>query len=1444
MKRKTPWSLMLAMLMLIQLALPTSWAKAGGGGPEPFPSAWWTASVTDGERNSLEDAEIRNGTEVWIDYTVTVPQDQDVDAEKPYLLTTLPDGFALPADETIELRDNTDLHLATVSISSGGLITIEFTQAGAELDEIRGQFLVKRTFDKSQVIDREEIVFDVGAKGTITIRIEQPPVINASINKANGQYDPNTGEITWTITIDPGSTPISNVKVVDRPDGHQEIVVGSAQIAGSDTASCAYGQDPETETDVLTCTFPEMVSEPQVITYNTKVKTQRFGLSTLSTITMRNSADLLVDEEKVVSASATYGDLSINWIEKAGRLVQETEDGELVSCTAAPNNANGCEIEWTITVNKDKQWIPDGTRITDDLPQYLAFVEGSVFVTVGVEPTQPLSTPVAGQFAYLFDQDTQETYTFTFRTSIDPAYYTQQSQLGFANTAELVYQGAVAKGTARVTAKQGPGVPTSLIEKSGAGYDPRTQEITWRITVNSNKVNISNATVTDTIPAGQELVADSLLVNGILVAPQYEDKDRLLTINLGDLDPSNSPQVIEFKTKVTRPEHFATNSSVPYSNTATLAGGGINKSSSSATQQVESTVLTKNGTDYDYSTHLLTWEITVNENNMALNSVVVTDEIPVGQEFVPGSVTVSGPAEWTSAHSDGTLTIELGNIGATHTITFQTKITDINFFAKNVSKDFANTAKLIFTVPDYPDYNGDVQVSARRTITNKLVDKQALSFDEKEAFIDWEVPLNSGLLSLVNASISDQLQTGLELDAESVKLYKGTVDPRTGSVSKDPEQEVPLSWDGGATPTSGSASYASGKFVLNLPTPTNDAYVLTFRTDLIGSFSKVANEIKMSGTGVTESSKVEKNWRFDLAGWASGRSGSITVVKVDANHETTRLPGAVFELLDSKGNLLREARTNEAGEALFDRLKFRTFYIREKEAPEGYQRSTELLPFTLSGDEGQTEIVRHFKNEPLKRDIQFLKAREGTDRPLYGAEFTLYREGQTQPLMKAVSDRNGQVLFAGVEAGHYTIRESKAPPGYFLSDQEHQIEVRLIPGNQLELVGVPERIENKPRPVVPGPPPVGRIVFFKTDMEQKPLAGAEFTLYDANGNAVKSAVSSADGTVTFTSVPMGAYTIRETAAPSGYQIADEVIQVWVEADSTVVMDHDTIVNSPEPVTPVDPVHPNPVDPNPVDPNPVQPNPADPNGLVGRLVINKTGEANNPLPGAEFTLYDAQNKAVATAVSDAQGRVLFDKVPNGAYTIWETKAPAGYQRSTQRIAVTIDGSLEEQTFTFPNAKLPLEVVVGAIRIVKVDQENRPLAGATFALVDDNGQVVQTGTSGQDGIVLFTGVPFGKYSIRETEAPEGYKLLTEDLTVEVTAATPIELTVENRDRKQLEFGDKPGTGPGDRPKDDQGGTLPESGGVLDTKGLVLIGLGLILSGALLAAFSRKRKAGTAH
>ncbi|WP_424236979.1 Cna B-type domain-containing protein [Bhargavaea ginsengi] len=107
-----------------------------------------------------------------------------------------------------------------------------------------------------------------------------------------------------------------------------------------------------------------------------------------------------------------------------------------------------------------------------------------------------------------------------------------------------------------------------------------------------------------------------------------------------------------------------------------------------------------------------------------------------------------------------------------------------------------------------------------------------------------------------------------------------------------------------------------------------------------------------------------------------------------------------------------------------------------------------------------------------------------------------------------------------------------------------------------------------------------------------------------------------------------------------------------------------------------------------------------------------------------------------------------------YSVEELQVPAEYEVSYSRD--------EQGAFIVTNT-----AQTAMLTVLKVDESDQPLAGATFELRDADGETVGTGTSGTDGKIIFGDLEWGNYTLVETKAPEGYRLSTKPIDVTIGA-----------------------------------------------------------------------------
>ncbi len=140
----------------------------------------------------------------------------------------------------------------------------------------------------------------------------------------------------------------------------------------------------------------------------------------------------------------------------------------------------------------------------------------------------------------------------------------------------------------------------------------------------------------------------------------------------------------------------------------------------------------------------------------------------------------------------------------------------------------------------------------------------------------------------------------------------------------------------------------------------------------------------------------------------------------------TYLPGAILQLVDSQGEVIREWESRESPEQ-FTRLPAGNYFLGEVFAPAGYLRAADLA-FSVR-DTGELQQVE-LPNDYTKLEISKLQEADGSFLP--GASLQLLEENG-QVLYEWVSG-GGPAILEFLEPGNYVLHESKAPDGYSLAE--------------------------------------------------------------------------------------------------------------------------------------------------------------------------------------------------------------------------------------------------------------------------------------------------------------------------------------------------------------------------------------------------------------------------
>lgn len=481
----------------------------------------------------------------------------------------------------------------------------------------------------------------------------------------------------------------------------------------------------------------------------------------------------------------------------------------------------------------------------------------------------------------------------------------------------------------------------------------------------------------------------------------------------------------------------------------------------------------------------------------------------------------------------------------------------------------------------------------------------------------------------------------------------------------------------------------------------------------------------------------------------------LKIIKTDENGKL--LEGIKFTLKNSAGGFVTasgsdggytytgladtgtELVTDKRGEILIRGLLWGTYYLSETDVPKGIVGIKDKM-VTVDADSHNRTIELKLENRSEKGNIEFKKT-DGAGNGLSGAVFKLKLvEGSgtaysIHKQMYAISDDKGRVSFEDVPYGVYELTEVIAPEGYERSDMNYYVNIGGATADGITIGNAPDIWTNDPmekeftveKVNAAGGEPLSGAVFQVLDEDKNPIIGGEITTTNGGSGKIK--------------LPLGKYYLKETAAPEGYELNEELIpfEVTTNGRNTV-----TVKNTPK---------------------------------AGSLTIQKADKDGKPLLGAEFKIYAvgdaARENPIYTLITDSSGKAVKTGIPYGSYVAIESRAPEGYERDNTERPFDIPQKDEDGKVTdIEDIRISVENTKSryALSIIKKDIDtNETLANTRFAVRGDG--FYTEAETGADGAVTVEVPAAGTYSITEIVPPVGYTLDPKTYTVEVTGHTAV-------------------------------------------------------------------------
>lgn len=349
-------------------------------------------------------------------------------------------------------------------------------------------------------------------------------------------------------------------------------------------------------------------------------------------------------------------------------------------------------------------------------------------------------------------------------------------------------------------------------------------------------------------------------------------------------------------------------------------------------------------------------------------------------------------------------------------------------------------------------------------------------------------------------------------------------------------------------------------FIINGLPKDNQFYAVTFQTKINDS-DNATNSHKFknhadftwgngSSTGTNMAAADGSVTGNSNSGSGNGNNilGSVVLTKTSADENNTLIPGATYSLYQrdaDKDTLIQSDLVTDAnGQITVDKLPAGDYYFVETSTPDGYQQNPNEIPFTITG-QTTTAVQVETKDEPVgskEGSIIIQKLDAATGYRLAGAEFDVIDADTNEVIGHITTDQLGYGHMYNIPYGNYILRETKAPDGYILNNED----ITFTISDETQAPAIIS-IDNEKETGGDGNFSASMIKYDADLLHQEKVgvAGAEYTLYDTDGTALGVFQTNDEGVIKVDNLNPGSYYFLETKAPDGYDINPEKIEFTI-----------------------------------------------------------------------------------------------------------------------------------------------------------------------------------------------------------------------------------------------------------------------------------------------------------
>lgn len=500
--------------------------------------------------------------------------------------------------------------------------------------------------------------------------------------------------------------------------------------------------------------------------------------------------------------------------------------------------------------------------------------------------------------------------------------------------------------------------------------------------------------------------------------------------------------------------------------------------------------------------------------------------------------------------------------------------------------------------------------------------------------------------------------------------------------------------------------------------------------------------------------EIRENLIFNISGITLNVQVLDKDLGINSSSGEASLEGAIYELYNEVGDLIGNYKTDDKGFFKVDNLPSGNYYIKQIKASEGYLINEEKIYFELSKE--NNELI--LKQQVITNNIEIRKVygSNGSYKPEKNILFLIYDSKGT--IVKRVTTNVYGRISVELAYGTYKVVQNNTKPGYSKVD-DFIIEVKEYKNNKVYYKLVNELIMAK----------VKVMSIEKESNELLDLDGFSYrirkrdenTYIELDGNDIFAADNNGELLIPVF-LGYGDYVLEQVSVPNGFMLNEEEKHFSINDDSELSLIGDALVMEVNFYNEL---------------------------VMGRVNVlaleekfysnfNEYGYEMMKRVGNNFTLIANEDiivnkkiiykigQEVYKDVTDIDGKLIIDNLYLGNYCLVDNminEKQCFKLSSIDNKTGVVDVSLEFIK------KMPKVNII----IQNVSNTGKYIYNSVFEVLDNNGNIIYTGVTNDDGIIKLGDILIGNYCIKQKDISLEYQMLEEEKCVFIDEDKKIEI-----------------------------------------------------------------------